>query len=119
MLTNNELDSMIDCNTLYWMGIVHIFIFIGSIAFNSKLIWIYIHDKKKDSKSSIDLFVAVMAFLNFLGSLFELPFVSILLKEVYMLQNFKCNILPKLYTRCFILLHAICYIKSHFCKYYR
>jgi len=77
MLEQNELDSMIDCNTLYWIGIVHIFIFVGSIGCNSNIVWVYIHDKKKDSKSSIDLFVAVLAFLNFLGSLFELPFVMI------------------------------------------
>lgn len=69
-----ELDSPIECNKLLVLGFGHILIFMGSLIFNSFLLWIFAN-RKRDERNSIDIFVAVMAFLNFLGSLVEIPFV--------------------------------------------
>jgi hypothetical protein len=74
LFEESDLDSPIECNKLILLSIAHILIFVGSLLFNSFLLWIF-SNRKKDEGNSIDIFVAVMAFLNFIGSLVEIPFV--------------------------------------------
>lgn len=70
-----DLDSPIECTTLQILGWFHVLVFFGSLIFNAFLLWIFLNKKKNDPHNSIDLFVGVLAFLNFIGSLIEIPFV--------------------------------------------
>lgn len=70
-----DLDSPIECTILQILGWFHVLVFFGSLIFNAFLLWIFLNKKKNDPHNSIDIFVGVLAFLNFIGSLIEIPFV--------------------------------------------
>ena len=88
----NDLESPIECNNLIILGIGHIVIFFGSLSFNSYILWNYLMNKR-DSSSSIDIFVAVMSFLNFIGSLIEIPYCILAMFHCrYIFKPIACKI---------------------------
>lgn len=88
----NDLESPIECNNLIILGIGHTVIFFGSLSFNSYILWNYLMNKR-DSSSSIDIFVAVMSFLNFIGSLIEIPYCILAMFHCrYIFKPIACKI---------------------------
>lgn len=68
-----EIQSPLDCDTLRILGLIHLVIFLVSIATNSFLLWTYCYHRQRSK--SINLLVVIMTVLNLFGSLLESPFV--------------------------------------------
>ena len=82
---NNSIESIDliyssdQCASLVLFGILNIFIFAGSLIFNSALLWIFICHK--DLKNSLNIFVMVLTFFNLVGTILEYPFI--ILSQLY------------------------------------
>jgi hypothetical protein len=80
-IKNHHHLFQVDCYKLRIIGVFSIFLFILSIIFNSLLLAVFFSSKKFRSSNNIPLLA--LTFLNLIGSILEYPFVII--------SNLKCK----------------------------
>lgn len=71
-----------ECQRLTIMGVINTIVFVGSLVFNSSLLWLFL--SHKDLQNALNIFIMVLTFFNLTGSVLEYPFV--------ILSQFHCRL---------------------------
>jgi ABC-type multidrug transport system permease subunit len=66
-------NSPVECYKVQIIGTVYVFIFIASLFANSYLLFVFY--KNKQLRNPMNHFIIILAVLNFLTTLFHMPFV--------------------------------------------